>query len=468
MRKLGEIGQIAAGLSFIVGGYGFQKALVVLERIPYVSDTGVIPHVFGGPLIPSMVVIAIFMLLTARISTRKLVFAALFIGMGSQLAECMLLFLSTLFPYPQPAFEAMYNFLFPITATTSVLPWVYLLSRINPLSAALGNALCILVSAAVVFSTEGNDPPKSSVVILILLGLSMFFFFRSDADIPLQEGTARWVVPYKAVAFVAAYSFAYGISTVTFSPNSMRYAVVLPALLVIFLIIFNSKRFTLFALCRIAFPLVIGGFFLVSFIPGLPEFAFSLVLDSGDACLSMMVLLMACTISYSTKSSPIWIFGLFYLFQFAFQLIGAATGLFVKGIGGFWYTAIIMFATVIVVATTFMISSEKNLFTFWEHSLITNANQEASEAELVELKVRCLGVSYGFTDREVEIVKLAAEGLTNAQIAKNSFISEGTVKVHLHHVYQKMGIHTRKELLQMVQDQKNEVKDPETATIKQA
>lgn len=463
MRKLGEIGQIAAGLSFIVGGYGFQKALIVLERMPYVSDSDFIPRLFGGPLIPSIVIILAFMLLTAKIPTRRLVFAALGIGVASQAISCLILLATPFISFAQPSLEILYNCLFPITATTSVLPWVYLLARINPLSAALGNALCILVAAAVVFATESNEFSKEGIVILILLSLSLVFFARSDADIPIQEGTSRWVVPYKAIAFVAAYSFSYGVSTITFSPDSMRYAEVIPALLVVVLIFLNNKRFTLFALCKIAFPLVIGGFFLVSFIPGLPDPALTLVLDSGDACLSMLVLLMACTVSYSTKSSPIWIFGLFYVTQFTFQLIGAGVGSVVKNLGGFWYTAIIMLATVIVVATTFIISSEKNLFTFWEHRLIHENNPEASAADLIELKVRCVGASYGFTDREIEIVKLAAQGLTNIQIARESFISEGTVKVHLHHVYQKMGIHTRKELLQIVQDQNKEVKDPEAS-----
>jgi DNA-binding NarL/FixJ family response regulator len=50
------------------------------------------------------------------------------------------------------------------------------------------------------------------------------------------------------------------------------------------------------------------------------------------------------------------------------------------------------------------------------------------------------------TSREIEIVKHAAAGLRNREIAKKLFISEGTIKVHLHTIYEKLGIRSRLEL----------------------
>lgn len=448
-------------MSFVVGGFGIQKALIVLERIHYVSDPMLVPRIFGGPLIPSMAIILVFALLTTRFSTRQLVLTALGIGIVSQTLACLALLVEPVRLFPSEAALLFYNFLFPLSASTAVIPWVYLLARMNPLTAALANALCIIVSAVVVFGLESNDLPKFAIMMLISLFFTVFFFIRSDKDIPLKEGVKRWVFPYKAIIFVAAYSFSYGVSTITFAEKTMRFSAIIPAVLVVALVALNSKRFTLFTLCRIALPIALCGFFLVSFIPGLSPFTTKVILDSGDACLSMLVLLMACTIAFSTQSSPIWIFGLFYITQFSAQLIGAAAGGFAQNIGEPWYLAVIMAASIIVVATTFILSSERNLFSFWEHRLIDSSHEDLSPESLIELKVRCLGVTYGFTDREIEIVKLAAEGYTNTQIAREAFISEGTVKVHLHHVYQKMGIHTRKELLQMVQNQKKEVTSPQ-------
>lgn len=52
-------------------------------------------------------------------------------------------------------------------------------------------------------------------------------------------------------------------------------------------------------------------------------------------------------------------------------------------------------------------------------------------------------VSSVLTSREIEIVRLATRGLRNQAIAEQLHISEGTVKVHLHNIYEKLGIDGR-------------------------
>jgi predicted ATPase/DNA-binding CsgD family transcriptional regulator len=50
------------------------------------------------------------------------------------------------------------------------------------------------------------------------------------------------------------------------------------------------------------------------------------------------------------------------------------------------------------------------------------------------------------TPAELEVVRLAGEGLRNDAIARRLFIAPGTVKVHLSHIFGKLGITTRAEL----------------------
>lgn len=50
------------------------------------------------------------------------------------------------------------------------------------------------------------------------------------------------------------------------------------------------------------------------------------------------------------------------------------------------------------------------------------------------------------TPTELRVVELVAEGLTNPQIGERMFISRGTVKVHLSHIFAKLGTSTRAEL----------------------
>ena len=50
------------------------------------------------------------------------------------------------------------------------------------------------------------------------------------------------------------------------------------------------------------------------------------------------------------------------------------------------------------------------------------------------------GSQLSLTDREIEVLELVADGLTNRAAARRLGISEATVKTHLAHVYTKLGV----------------------------
>jgi DNA-binding NarL/FixJ family response regulator len=62
-------------------------------------------------------------------------------------------------------------------------------------------------------------------------------------------------------------------------------------------------------------------------------------------------------------------------------------------------------------------------------------------------------VSKMLTPREIELVRLAASGLGNEDIAGVLHISENTAKVHLHRIYEKLEIKSRKALILRAQEQ---------------
>jgi DNA-binding NarL/FixJ family response regulator len=53
------------------------------------------------------------------------------------------------------------------------------------------------------------------------------------------------------------------------------------------------------------------------------------------------------------------------------------------------------------------------------------------------------------TKRETDVVRLVSLGLANKTVAKELGIVEGTVKIHLHKTYRKLGIRNRLDLLRM-------------------
>jgi DNA-binding NarL/FixJ family response regulator len=49
----------------------------------------------------------------------------------------------------------------------------------------------------------------------------------------------------------------------------------------------------------------------------------------------------------------------------------------------------------------------------------------------------------GLSQRELEVLRLVAGGATNREVARKLFISEATVKTHLLHLYDKLGVRDR-------------------------
>ena len=49
----------------------------------------------------------------------------------------------------------------------------------------------------------------------------------------------------------------------------------------------------------------------------------------------------------------------------------------------------------------------------------------------------------GLTRREREVLRLLSEGMTNGEIAARLFITRSTAKVHVRHIFEKLGVHTR-------------------------
>jgi DNA-binding CsgD family transcriptional regulator len=54
--------------------------------------------------------------------------------------------------------------------------------------------------------------------------------------------------------------------------------------------------------------------------------------------------------------------------------------------------------------------------------------------------------------REQRVAELTAAGLTNAEIARQLYVTASTVETHLEHIYAKLGIHSRYELIAMTAD----------------
>ena len=58
------------------------------------------------------------------------------------------------------------------------------------------------------------------------------------------------------------------------------------------------------------------------------------------------------------------------------------------------------------------------------------------------------------SERELEVLRLIAEGLSNQEIAEQLVVAVQTVKKHINHLYGKLGVHSRTQALIRAQEWK--------------
>lgn len=72
--------------------------------------------------------------------------------------------------------------------------------------------------------------------------------------------------------------------------------------------------------------------------------------------------------------------------------------------------------------------------------------QTQSSAELIISFCR----EHELTDRQQDIVKMIVNGSTNKEISETLFITEGTVKTHIHNIFRKTGVTSRNQIIAKV------------------
>jgi DNA-binding NarL/FixJ family response regulator len=73
-------------------------------------------------------------------------------------------------------------------------------------------------------------------------------------------------------------------------------------------------------------------------------------------------------------------------------------------------------------------------------------------AKLVRREAKGREIATLLTPREIEVVTMVAKGFSNKEIGSHLCIAEGTVKIHLHNIYEKLKINRRAELVHFAEE----------------
>lgn len=135
----------------------------------------------------------------------------------------------------------------------------------------------------------------------------------------------------------------------------------------------------------------------------------------------------------------------------ACQLVGILAGGVVRGVFGFNLTTVTITALfalyfIILAALGMARGGQRRV----EHVIVGRLADAGEVARLrAQVIVRRRG---GISERELEVLTLLLRGYSNARIAEALGVSENTVKTHVRHVYDKIGVGSRGELLSLAEE----------------
>jgi DNA-binding CsgD family transcriptional regulator len=209
---------------------------------------------------------------------------------------------------------------------------------------------------------------------------------------------------------------------------------------------------------KLFLPLAAVTVFPLSFVSGVPEIVFVFLL--------FMSFMLSLVTNYSAISLCVRVFELspFRVFAYgrAYNLLGVLLGyLFAalafsgpvaadSGVGTILAFSALML--LFIIAATFILE---------DHYPISSEvadGDEPLEANAIPKRdswdERCAQVAaqYGLSSRQAEVLALLAKGRNASYIQERLAISHYTAKAHIYNIYQKVGIHSRQELLTLIEE----------------
>jgi DNA-binding CsgD family transcriptional regulator len=114
------------------------------------------------------------------------------------------------------------------------------------------------------------------------------------------------------------------------------------------------------------------------------------------------------------------------------------------------FSIIALVAAIVVFFCYMFILNEKNLLDFSESIEASNV-KEPERTRPFQERCKEIATEYELSARETEVMILFAKGRSTPHIQEDLFISRGTVTTHLRHIYQKLAIHDKQQLLDLIE-----------------
>lgn len=308
-----------------------------------------------------------------------------------------------------------------------------------------------LVSDVLIIALEGYVPGYYLAAFVVICVLGIVFTWRAvrlAAKAVPADDSLRFRRLVKITALCVVYGVAYGYSSnlsvgvtvVTLSDLGFC-VLVLAAFLLL-------QQFDVVVLYRSALPMLIVALLLFPAFSFLPTELTQVAVRISYTAIIIYIAVAVCSLCRKQGTSPIKPFCITSLAVHLSIQLGRGLSALVQSLqDGFANEGALVAILVIgAVAVSWLTLHEQPLF------IGACAAKEGSlKDELVNRSnaatVEAWRDKYSLTARERELLGALVEGASVEEIASDLFISQGTVKAHIQHIYRKVGVHSREELM---------------------
>lgn len=342
-----------------------------------------------------------------------------------------------------------------------VLAWLELYATMDLRHVLTYYTLVHALSAGLSFGVDaitggaGNVLITMALPLLSLAGLGRADRFLADASFAQGERTlAPGIFPVRPVALMVTFTLANVFVRGTLPHEESAFAMVgvVAAATLVFTVlsIRGVGRFDVWSLGSGAFLLTLAGLLGSLLSHSLWWVAAAVCTNAGYALFSIFLTVALCNLSFRYGASALALFGFSNAAGYVASFVGYALNSAPELHDGDPLVLTVSCLALLLACCFAVFVRSQAHGPLWGFGL---AGEEAHDEVVDGPEQICavLAREYGLTRREEEVLALLAQDKTAAQIEEALCVSNPTVKSHTRLVYRKLGVHSRAELVALVE-----------------
>lgn len=352
------------------------------------------------------------------------------------------------------------------------LLWAEVYCQLGPTRSVLYGAGSCLLAGGTALLVANLEPDASRIAIgalplasglLAVMSLSHLTGERSAATAAGGESAAiRYPVPWKIILLMACAGFVSGFAgSLLVSADGVGAihriaATALFGALLIVLFVARRGSFDVRVFAWVALPVALLSFVAIPVLGTTAGLAVSFLVKFSYVAFALFVLLVLANMVWRHEVPSARVFAFARASSEAAMFAGILLRRALQASGALDNEATMWLITILglvgIVGCVVLWHSERSVTADWGTMGVDPASgmhvPSAREATLE--RCAALAAAHGLTPRETEILELLAQGREPTQVEQELFLSHNTLKTHLRHLYAKLDVHTREELMASV------------------